>query len=75
MSRLLNSVGLEVQEIHYWNHAPLFRSFLPAYALELIYVKLTSLTSLRWLRGQLLVVATKRGSRDRGELAVGSHSS
>ena len=75
VSRLLARVGLEVQEIHYLNHGPLFGSFLPAYGLELLYIRLTSLKSLRWLRGQLLVVATKRGSRDHGELAPGSHSS
>ncbi len=75
MSRLLNSVGLDVQEIYYLNHAPLFRSFLPAYVLEVIYIKLTSLNLLRLLRGQLLVVATKRGSRDRAESATGLHPS
>ncbi len=75
ITRVLNSVGLEVQEMNYLNHAPLFRSFLPVYALELIYIKLTSLAGLRWLRGQLLVLATKRVSGDRVELAPGSHPS
>jgi SAM-dependent methyltransferase len=74
ISSLLDGVGLAVEEIRYLNHGPLFKSFLPAYALELSYIKLTSLTGLRWLRGQLLVVATKRRSRDRVASAAEAHS-
>jgi SAM-dependent methyltransferase len=74
LSKSLEKVGLDVTIIHYLDSAPLFGSFLPVYVLELLYLRLTSLARLRFCRGQLVVVAVKRRSRDRADLASAIHS-
>jgi SAM-dependent methyltransferase len=59
ITRLLKNNGLEIQEVNHLHEGFLFPSMLPLYVLELLYKKLTSLSSLQQLRGQLLITATK----------------
>jgi hypothetical protein len=59
ITRLLKNSGLQVQEIIYLHEGFLFPSTFPLYVMELLYKKLTSSLGLSWLRGQLLVTATK----------------
>jgi len=60
MRRLFHQAGLEVEEACYCHAGILFETLPPLYALELLYLRLTSQEWLQKLRGQLLVTATKR---------------
>ncbi len=59
ITKLLKNKGLEIQETIYLHEGLVFPSVFPLYVLELLYKKLTSSLGLHWIRGQLLVTASK----------------
>jgi SAM-dependent methyltransferase len=59
MRRLLEQAGLKVEELRHESAGILFPRIMPAYLLEMLYIKLTLRPWFAGLRGQLLVTAVK----------------